>query len=454
MTFEEALAKLKEYNQEHLLKYYDDLKEEEKNILLGEIEKLDVKKIDGLYKDLVVNPKETLSSQLSSLKSVDIKSFSKEDRKRLISLGMEALRKGEVAILQVAGGQGSRLGYNGPKGTFSIGLPSNKELFKVQGERVKFLTQRCGHDIPWYIMTSPENNDATEEFFKNNNYMGLNKDSIKFYKQEVFPSVDKDGKIFLDSPFEISKNPNGSGGCFTSLKESGNLLDMKNKGIKYIFFCGVDNILVRMADPLFIGFAIENNKDITSKSVPKAYPEETVGVFTNKDGKPGITEYIELPPELAKLRDENGKLLYGSGNILNHVFKFDFLEKVLEKKTKYYAQHKKIKHFNGKEIEKPDSPNGYKFESLYFDTFSMGDGMAILDIIREEEFAPVKNKEGKDSKDSARELYLDLSTKWVNDLGIETKAKVEISPLLAYYGDELDKDYVEEKIKKGLTYID
>lgn len=450
MTFDEAYLKLKKYGQEHLLDYYGDLKEEERENLLKEIDGLNVEEIHELYRELVLNKGQNHTCEITSMESTDIRDFSEEERKKYYELGMEALRKGEVAILQVAGGQGSRLGFSGPKGTFSVGLPSNKELFRIQAERVKNISERAGHDIPWYIMTSPENNDATEKYFKDHNFFNLSLDSVKFFKQTVFPSVDEEGKIFLDSKYEISKNPNGSGGCFTSLRDSGYLQDMKRRKIKYVFFCGVDNILVRMADPIFIGFGIDKNFDITSKSVRKVSPLEKVGVFSNKDGKPGITEYIELSEELAKEVDENGKLLFGSGNILTHLFKFSFLEKVLSKKTRYYAQYKKIKHY-GKDGTKvaPETPNGYKFESLYFDTFCEADGMAILDIVREDEFAPVKNKEGNDSVDTARELYLNQSKRWLENIGINLQDNevVEVSPLLAYYGDELKKEDVENKLK-------
>lgn len=457
LNYNDALEKLEKYGQEHLLKYYGELSDDEKSHLLKDIENLDAEKISSLYRELVAEKKSETEekSELQSISSDDIRDFTEEEKKNLIQIGMEELKKGTVGVLQVAGGQGSRLGFDGPKGTFSVGLPSGKELFKLHGERILSLSKKAGRPIPWYIMTSPENNDATVSFFKDNDYFGLEKESVKFFPQQVFPSVDTNGKIFMDSKCSVSKNPNGSGGCFTSLYEAGLLKEMEYMGIKYIFFCGVDNILLRPADPLFIGYAVKKGYDIASKSVRKKSPSEKVGVFTYRNGKPSIIEYIELSPAMAEEKDTNGKLRFGSGNVLMHIFRIDFIRRALEKNTKYYAQHKKIKHMgnDGQEVS-PTEPNGYKFESLYFDIFSEADDMAVLDIVREEEFAPVKNREGQDSVETAREMYMNLTTSWLENMGIETEEKIEISPLLSVYGDDLDHNYITERLKEKKNYID
>lgn len=409
MDYNSTLKKLSDLKQEHILKFFNDLSEEQKTSLLKEIETTNIEGILKLYDDLVVNKKEIISDEIKPIKSEHINNLSKEKKEQYIKVGKDTIKDNKVAAFLVAGGQGSRLGFNGPKGAFDIGLPSHKSLFEIQADGLMKLNRELNVSIPWYIMTSPQNNEYTVNFFKEHNFFGYKEEDVHFFMQEQIPSVDENGKILMSSKSSISLNPNGSGGCFIALKESGLLEDMINRGVEYVFFYGVDNVLVRMADPLLIGYAIEKGKDITSKSVAKTNYSEKVGVFAYRNGKPSIVEYTELPEDMAKLTDDDGTLMYKSGNINAFIYKIDFLKRALGYKSKYHVAHKKIKYINENgELISPEKENAYKFEGHYFDYFEHADDMAILDINREEEFAPVKNLTGVDSAESAREMYMNM----------------------------------------------
>ena len=448
MTFDQAFEKLRNSGQEHLLKFYEDLEPSSQSELLKQIDNLDVDYINGLYQDLVEERDLTIADELTAMDSVTWNKVEPREKQRLWDLGIKAIRDGKVAAFLVAGGQGSRLGFDGPKGAYDIGLPSHKSLFQLQAERIKKVSDTAAGSIPWYIMTSPLNHQDTVDFFIKKDFFGLDEELVKFFPQGTLPSVDEDGKILLAAKDQISENPDGSGGCFRAFKESGLLEDMISRNIEYIFFYGVDNALVRVCDPYFVGFAIDSGKDIASKAVLKAHSGEKVGVYAYRNKKPSIIEYTELPSDLAQAENENGQLKFGSANIVTHIFMADFLSQALDKKTPYHVAHKAVEYTDGSgEIVKPLKPNAYKFEALYFDLFNFADDMAILNVERQEEFSPVKNFEGVDSKDTAREMFLDLCTSWVKDLGISTNKRIEISPLLSMYGDDLDVKELAEKIE-------
>lgn len=454
MTYEEARAKLQPLGQDHLLNHYDKLDEAAQADLLAQIERLDAACITSLYEELVVNRSTTIADELAAMDSVTWDEVPADEKARLWSLGLEAIRSGQVAAFLVAGGQGSRLGFDGPKGAYDIGLPSHKSLFQLQAERIRHIGARAGAGIPWYIMTSPLNHNDTVQFFRKRDHFGLDPADLHFFPQGTLPSVDESGKILLAKPDQISANPDGSGGCFRAFKAAGLLEDLVRRGIRYLFFYGVDNALVRVCDPYFIGFAIDQGKDIASKAVLKNHPAEKVGVYAYRNGKPSIIEYTELPSDLAEARDEAGQLRYGSANIVTHVFRTEFLVNALDEKTPYHVAHKAVEYVDqsGRTV-KPSQPNAYKFEALYFDLFTHADDMAILNVRREEEFSPVKNFEGVDSKDTAREMFLELCTSWVRDMGIDPPRPIEISPLLSIYGDDLDRAVLERKVTESFDGV-
>ncbi|MFB0917548.1 MAG: UDPGP type 1 family protein [Clostridiaceae bacterium] len=447
MTYKEAEGKLKEYGQDHLLRFFDQLDEKSKTKLLNEIEDLDLNMLTELFNSLVKEKEDSFKGEITDIPSVSLFDLPENTKEKYWDLGMETLASGKVAVMLLAGGQGTRLKYDGPKGTYNMGLPSGKTIFQIHAERIKNISERAGNPIPWYIMTSPGNNDTTSKFFKDNNYFGLNPDDIKFFIQTTLPSMDEDGKILLSAKDSISLNPDGGGGCFTSLSKAGLLSDMKKRGVEYVFLFGVDNVLARVADPYFIGFAKEQNLDISSKSVLKKYKNEKVGVFAKKDGMPTVIEYTEIPESLLEGYGDDD-FPFRSGNILTHLLKLSFIEKCVGKKPQYHVAHKEISYIdqNG-DLVKPPAPNAYKYEAFYFDLFKLGDGMSVLNVNREEEFSPVKNLTGVDSKDSAIEMIINLHKKWLLDKGIVSDKPVDLPFDKLIYGNECTKEELEDLIK-------
>ncbi|WBW99379.1 UDPGP type 1 family protein [Oceanirhabdus sp. W0125-5] len=447
--FNKAIELVNKYKQEHLLRFYHFLNNDKKSALINDILTIDFELIQNIYNKIRKNHIEEKENQFKPLIANSLKMYSDEEKNNFYKIGMNALANGKVAVYLVAGGQGTRLGHNGPKGTFDIGLPSRKSLFQLQCERLIYLSNKCKKYIPLYIMTSIENHHDTVSFFKEHNYFGYPKSMIMFFKQKTMPTINEDGKVLLSDENKIAMSPNGNGGCFVALKDSGALGDMKAKGIEWLFLYGIDNALVRVADPYFIGFTICSNKPAASKVVEKKYPEEKVGVLCYKNNKPAIVEYSEIPKNIASEVDQDGKLIYSNANILNHILSVDFIETIAGKPLPLHIAHKKIEYIDehGKKIL-PINPNGYKFEYFLFDIFEMLDDMAALEVKREEEFAPVKNSEGEDSPQTAKELILNLHKKWLINAGVDNttlkEKQIEISPLVSYYGDNLSGKSINE----------
>ena len=307
----------------------------------------------------------------------------------------------------MAGGQGTRLEHNGPKGTFKLDVyGKGKYLFEILCENLKEANKKYNTIITWYIMTSKENHDVTKSFLEKNNYFGYNKDFVFLFKQGELPLVDINGKMLINNSMLIKEASDGNGGVFSSLRKTGMLADMKERGIKWVFIGGVDNVLLKMVDATFLGLAIDKKVQIASKSVVKANPHEKVGVFCRMNGAPKVIEYSELPEKMAEETDNNGELTYGESNIMCHLFTIDAIDKISKEPLIYHSAFKKNSYIdeNGQKVV-PSSPNSYKFEAFIFDCFSLFDDMAVLRVKREEEFAPVKNKEGADSPKTAKELY-------------------------------------------------
>ena len=452
--YREAEALTEKYNQQHLLKLFRELPVDGQQRLLDQILSLDFDLITSLYNNLTVKDTDECSyNNIEPINVQKLEAFSEDEKETFASKGMEMLKEGKVAVLLVAGGQGTRLGHNGPKGTYNIGLPSGKSLFQLQGEQLINLSKKADRYIPWYVMTSPENNEDTVGFFESNNYFGYPREYVSFFQQDVLPMIDTEGKILLSKEDSIALGPNGNGGCFLALERSGMLHKMKEQGVQWVFQYGIDNSLVKVADPVFIGFTVMSGLQASSKVVRKKYPEESVGVFCYRNGKPDIIEYSELPEALRYKVNENGELAYSSANIINHIFSLEFLEKVSEVKLPYHMAFKKVQYVDGDgNTISPSSPNAYKFELFMFDIFPLLKDMAALEVIREEEFAPVKNKEGADSPSTARSLILDLHKKWLINAGISPEMLkdklIEISPLTSYYGENLNYDKVKDIVLK------
>ena len=402
---EKAKQILEKYGQEHLLKFYSELSDEKKSKLLDDILTIDFKQLQELYE----STKTKQNYENGKIEPIAYKSkenLSQEDLDKYTKIGEEVIRQGKLAVVTMAGGQGTRLGHSGPKGTYDIGLASHKSIFEILCDNFKAAKEKYQVTIPWYLMTSEENNDDTIAFFEQNNYFGYPKEAVKFFKQGTLPMIDTNGKILLNEEKMIKQAADGHGGVFEAMRKNGIIYDMSQKGIEWVFISGVDNVLVKPIDAVLTGLATDEGMLMAAKSIVKAGPDEKVGVFCKKDGKPYVVEYIDISEEMANQRDENGELVYGESHILCNQFNIKVLEKLASNKLPYHVAFKKASYINENgEMVKPEQPNSYKFESFLFDAFSLLPDIAILRVKREEEFAPVKNATGVDSAESARELY-------------------------------------------------
>ncbi|WP_303837778.1 UDPGP type 1 family protein [Ruminococcus flavefaciens] len=398
---DDALRILSKYGQEHILKHYDELDEDGKNELLGQIEIIDFSVLDNLDAEKNTNSVRGKIEPLGAVTIDDIASNSEE----YINAGIEAIKAGKAAAVLLAGGQGTRLGFDKPKGMFKIGVNEELYIFQCLINNLMDVVKLTDTWIPLYIMTSEKNNKDTIEFFKEKNYFGYDPQYIRFFIQDMAPSVDFSGKVLMDSESRISISPNGNGGWFSSLVRAGLLDEIKEKGVEWLNVFAVDNVLQRMVDPGFIGAVIKSGLQSGSKVVSKAAPDEKVGVLCLEDGMPSIVEYYEMTEEMRTLLNENGDLAYKYGVILNYLFNVAKLEEICDKKLPVHVVDKKIPYMNDNgEYIVPSEPNGHKFETLVLDMVHMQDSCLAYEVVREKEFAPVKNATGVDSVDSAREL--------------------------------------------------
>ena len=405
-TIEAVRETLKKYGQEHLLLKYNEMSDENKARLLEQIEDIDFEQMKNLY-EATKHEVEVGTDKIEPISYINKQKLPEDQKAKYIKTGEEVIRNGKLGFITMAGGQGTRLGHKGPKGTFK--LIGDKTLFELFADTLKDGCKKYNTVVPWYIMTSRENNDETVAFFESKNYFEYPKDAIKFFKQGELPMVGTDGKILLDKEGFVKKAADGHGGIFEALVRNHMIEDMKAKKLEWLFIGGVDNCLVKMCDPLFIGLAKEKGYLAAGKSLVKACPEEKVGVFCKRNGKPSVIEYTEISDEMARQTDENGELLFGEGHVLMNMFNIKKLEELEHNKLPFHSAFKKAEYMNEKgEIVTPDSPNAYKFESFIFDAFSNLDDMLIMRVKREEEFAPVKNAEGVDSPETARKLYTDF----------------------------------------------
>ena len=403
---EDAINLLNSYNQTHIVNLLKKLDEVKKQELLEQIEKIDFAQIMELY-DNTKKEIEIKENKIESIGYLDKAKLTKEQKDEFDKLGEKIIKNGEYAVVTMAGGQGTRLGHNGPKGTFKLDVyGKGKYLFEILVDNLKEANQKYNTVIPWYIMTSIENNKETVEFLEKHKYFGYPKENVIIFTQSELPLVDVNGKLLISKDLKIKEASDGNGGTYSSLRASGSLANMKERGIKWVFIGGVDNVLLKMADVTLLGMAIKKNVQIASKSVVKANPHEKVGVFCKMNGHPKVIEYAELPEKMAEEVDEDGELKYGESHIMCNLYTIDAIEKASKEVLMYHSAFKKNSYIDedGKEVV-PTEPNSYKFESFIFDAFEFFDDIAILRGKREDNFAPVKNREGVDSPKTAKELY-------------------------------------------------
>ncbi|XP_059469141.1 UDP-N-acetylhexosamine pyrophosphorylase [Neocloeon triangulifer] len=445
-------ARLSSFGQQHLLQFWPQLSPAERKELFDEILNLKLEEVTQFFK-------RTMSFSSTDQKKLDDRLQpvaddvygsalrTNEDKLELYeNIGLREIANGTVGVLLLAGGQGTRLGVSYPKGMYNVGLPSQKTLYQIQAERIRRLETLAsekfngikGNGIPWYIMTSEHTKEPTLDYFAKHNYFGLKRENLVVFEQGMLPCFTFDGKIILETKSKISKSPDGNGGLYRALREKKILDDVERRGIQYLHVYCVDNILVKMADPVFMGFAISKGADCAAKTVEKTFPEEAVGVVCKVDGKYRVVEYSEITLNTAKRRNDDGRLTFSAGNICNHFFTTEFLRNIIDNEENSLMHHvakKKIPTVdeNGKTFV-PSAPNGIKMEKFVFDVFQCSKNFVVWDVVRDEEFSPLKNADGaaKDTPTTARHDLYTLHERFLRKAGavFVNKDKSIIPPLL------------------------
>lgn len=392
---------LEKNNQEQLLKFVDELSDNEKNELLQQISEIDFSLLDLLKDENKQAKKGVITPILDVARLTDIEANSDKYKEA----GLEIIRQGKAAAVLLAGGMGTRLGSDKPKGMYNIGITKDVYIFEMIIRNLLDVVKEAGNYIHLFVMTSEKNHEDTTGFFAEKNYFGYDKNFIHFFKQSMAPATDYDGKILLESKGRVATSPNGNGGWFKSMEDGNVMHIVDDEGIEWLNVFAVDNVCQRICDPKFIGATYLSGKPCGAKVVAKASPDEKVGVLCNEDGRPSIVEYYELTKEMMEEKDKDGNYAYNYGVILNYLLKVSDLKAIINDKLPVHIVEKKIKYVddNGNEVS-PETPNGYKFETLILDMIHMLDGCLGYEVLRDYEFAPIKNKTGVDSVESAREL--------------------------------------------------
>lgn len=504
MSLEDVRARYTAAGQGHVLTFFDKLNEQQQRSLLEQLSNIDPERAVSIYEKALEADKAGVSGKIEPPPAGTQHSLidgEAAEAQQWYETGLKAIGEGKVAVLLMAGGQGTRLGSSAPKGCFNIGLPSHKSLFQLQAERLEAVAKLAGgKGVPWYIMTSGPTRTPTEDFFAEHAFFGLERSDIIFFEQGallllssvrvlrfsigVLPAFDTDGKVLLESKSALAVAPDGNGGLYNALRQplSPNsdrtvLSDMRQRGITSIHAYCVDNCLVRLADPVFMGYCITSEADCGNLVVPKLDPEEKVGVVARRDGKWAVIEYSEIPGDLAKQEDAQveGKLAFRAGNIANHYFSIDFLEKAvkLSDQLAFHVARKKVPYVDaetGKAV-KPEDTNAIKLEAFVcvacalcmwwkalmrdeysFDIFAYAERMAILENARAECFSPLKNKAGtgKDDADTSRRDLLAQQRRWLEAAGADLDGnELELAPCISLMGEGLESLQGKTAMRSG-----
>jgi len=457
-TYEYIKNILKEHRQSHLLAFWDLLDTAQRQCLLSQIGQLDLAKIDSWVADYVKKPaSEVISGDILPAPYYNLEPSDNEQSRKYteaVKLGRDLIRQGKVAAFVVAGGQGTRLGFDGPKGDFPISPVKNRTLFQIFAEYISAASRNYDTVCPWYIMTSPLNRARTEEIFRSNNYYGLDEKNVFIFQQGTMPNFSPDGRILLADKANLSCSPDGHGGSLKALYQSGAIEDMKRRGVEFISYFQVDNPLINIFDPLFIGLHVFDEAQMSSRAVIKTGPFEKVGNFCSVDGRLTIIEYSDLPDELAERRNQDGSLTFKLGSIAIHVINRTFIERLNADgfSLPLHRALKKIPHIDEHgELLESDDPNGVKLESFVFDAVPLASKSIILETLRHEEFSPTKNATGVDSVETTRKMIVTRAASWLESVGLTVPKKpdgsidcvIEIAPGFALY-----KEDIKEKLNQ------
>ncbi|KAH7320146.1 nucleotide-diphospho-sugar transferase [Stachybotrys elegans] len=461
-TLDSLKSKYAEAGQDHVFSFWDTLSSAQKGELFEQLSRFNPAHINDITTRALNPPKtddtpDTLEP-LPESATASILDSKQEDIDAWYASGLDAIAANKVAVVLMAGGQGTRLGSSAPKGCYDIGLPSHKSLFQIQAERIRkvqeLAAKRAGGDkavVPWYVMTSGPTRGPTEDFFAENNYFGLEKSNVVIFEQGVLPCISNEGKIILESKGKVAVAPDGNGGIYQALIVSGVIDDMRKRGIEHIHAYCVDNCLVKVADPVFIGFSASLDVDIATKVVRKRNATESVGLILSKNGKPDVVEYSEIDKETAEAKDpkQPDVLKFRAANIVNHYYSFRFLESIPEwaHKLPHHVARKKIPFadLSSGETVKPEKPNGIKLEQFVFDVFPMLslDKFACFEVRREDEFSPLKNapNTGEDDPQTSKRDIMTQGQRWAQETGaiVVADGGIEVSPLISYGGEGLEK---------------
>jgi UDP-N-acetylglucosamine/UDP-N-acetylgalactosamine diphosphorylase len=450
---DDLLRTLRHHGQDHVLAFWDRIDSSEQGPLLEHLRQIHFVQLGRLYEQRAKVIPLPAPEKIEPVPVLRLDADTREQH----SLGTKALDRGEVAVLLVAGGQGSRLGFEHPKGMFPVGPVSNKTLFHVHAEKVLALRRRHGKPVPFLVMTSHATDAETKTFFARHKNFGLPPDEIFFFRQGTMPAMDlATGKLLLEAPGRLFTSPNGHGGTLTALADSGLLDKIRKQGVKQVFYFQVDNPLVKIADPVFLGHHLLKNAEASSKIVPKQGPHDKVGVFAQVDGRCTIIEYSDLPKDLAEQRDASGQLRLWAGSPAIHIFSVDFLSRITQGETRlpFHIAKKKVPHIDAQgNAVSPQTENALKFEMFIFDALPMADRWTVVETSNREEFEPLKNATGKDSPATVRQAISDLAADWLTKAGIAVPKKadgkaavaLEISPVYA-----LDAEELARKVDRGL----
>jgi UDP-N-acetylglucosamine/UDP-N-acetylgalactosamine diphosphorylase len=453
-SIEQQLA---DSGQSHLLHFWDELDENAQAKLVEQIASIDFVQLSKLLNVMKSCHEDVQEDSISPSPFVST-GASEVDWKKVEQEGEAFIRLGKLGVLTVAGGQGTRLGWSGPKGTFPATPVTGKSLFQMIAEQIQFASQKYQVAIPWYIMTSIENDKITKSFLLDNNCFGLQRTDIFVFPQGVVPAVDRDGKILLASRDEIFMNPDGHGGVISALKRSGGLEEMASRGIEHIAYVQVDNPLVKVVDPVFLGLHCSNHSsgEVSSKCVLKTDPIERVGVFCKRGESTSIIEYSDMTIEQTQEQTIDGKLSYCCGSIAAHLISTSFIDRVVSD-LPWHVACKAIPYIDlsSSEIVSPKEPNAYKFERFIFDIIPFATNSLVVETKREEEFAPIKNATGNDSPQTSKQLQRNRAAAWLQRRGVEVplRAMVEISPTTAASPEDIPEELLPKHINPDETVL-